>query len=177
MKIQTLAIALIVLFSRADFSYAQDALPPAYLTTQAFPDSVLNLSLLTRDNGKTTFGKIIEAHRGKKVFVDFWASWCRDCIVGYPKLEALIKDVDSTKVDFIFISVDKDETKWLNAIEKFNMKGGAHFRSETAWKNTLTNYIVLDWIPRYLIIDESGKVVLPKAVKVEHPDVLKKLTE
>jgi len=179
MLMKFLKLFAIILFvsGTTQVTTAQDALPPTYLTTQSFPDSVLNLSLLTFNNEKKTFAKILAEHKGKKIFVDLWASWCRDCIVGYPKVEELLNTVDTTKVDFIFISVDKDDTKWRNAIDKFKINGGTHYRSETAWYNTLTNYIVLDWIPRYIVIDEQGRIVLPKAVHAEDPGVKKVLVE
>jgi thiol-disulfide isomerase/thioredoxin len=174
MKIQKphLLIALLVFVTK--FTLAQNALAPDYLTKQSFPDSVMNISFITLTNEKVTFAEVLEKHSGRKLFIDFWASWCRDCIVGYPKLEALMKEVDSTKVDFVFISVDKDDVRWRNAIERFKIKG-THYRSETAWYSPLTNYIALDWIPRYVIVDEKQHVVLPKAVTTDHPDVKKAL--
>lgn len=33
--------------------------------------------------------RILEAHKGKTVVVNVWASWCKDCIVGLPNLKAL----------------------------------------------------------------------------------------
>lgn len=168
-----LLIVLLAFVTRV--ALAQDALAPDYLTKQPFPDSVMNISFVTLTNERITFADILEKHKDKKLFIDFWASWCRDCIVGYPKLEELMKEVDSTRVDFVFISVDKDEVKWRNAIERFNINGGTHYRSESAWYSPLTNYIVLDWIPRYIIVDEKQRVVLPKAVNTDHPDVKKVL--
>lgn len=163
-------MTLLILSAVFQCAVAQNTPVPDYVTTQNFPDSVLNLSLSTLDNQKITFAQILEKHKGKKIAIDVWASWCRDCIVGYPKLDELRQKTDSDKIAFVFISIDKDETKWRNAIEKFGITGD-HYRSETAWYNTLTNYIVLDWIPRYLVIDDFGKVILPKAITADQKEM------
>jgi|GEM_PF-3152580 len=49
------------------------------------------------------------------------------------------------------------------AIKKHKIKG-VHFRVPSGFKNPLTHYIALDWIPRYVILDEKGMVILPKAI-------------
>jgi thiol-disulfide isomerase/thioredoxin len=159
-------LALLFLSLTFNFTFAQNTPVPDHVASQNFPDSVLNLSLSAHDNQKITFAQILEKHKGKKIVIDVWASWCRDCIEGYPKLDELRQKSDSAHVAFVFISVDKDETKWRAAIERFHITG-EHYRSETAWYNTFTNYIVLDWIPRYVVIDEQSKVVLPKAISAE----------
>lgn len=157
-------------------TFAQNTPVPEYVATQNFPDSVLNVSLLTPDNQKITFAQILEKHKGKKIVIDLWATWCRDCIIGYPKLDELRQKTDSAHVAFIFISIDKDDAKWRAGIERFKITGD-HYRSETAWSNTLTNYIVLDWIPRYLIMDEKRKVILPKAITADQKEMHQLLTD
>lgn len=74
----------------------------------------------------------------------------------------------------MFLSTDKDEHKWKNAIDKFNIRG-EHYLMKGAWKNTLSNYLVLDWVPRYVVLDEKGQVIMPKAVVAEDSYIKKAL--
>lgn len=143
--------------------YAQHKAAPEYLMNQKFPDSVLDLELFTLKKESLSFRKILEQQKGKKVVLDFWASWCPDCIKGLPKLKAVQKKTNSDAVSYVFISVDKDGQRWERAIKKHEIKG-VHFRVPSGFKNPLTNYIALDWIPRYVILDEKGMVILPKAI-------------
>ena len=45
--------------------------------------------------------------RGKTVFLDFWASWCRPCLVEIPELNAFAEEF-AGREDVVFISVNQD---------------------------------------------------------------------
>lgn len=145
------------------YSFSQNGIPPQYLTAQPFPDSVENLVLENSSGDELTFGQLLKKHEGKKVVIDLWATWCRDCIEGLPKLNKLIKKAKKKDVDFVFISVDEKVGQWKIGIKKLKMPG-FHYRIPKGWKNTFTNYIELDWIPRYLVLDEHGQIIMPKAI-------------
>lgn len=144
---------------------AQNAAPPSYLTTQDFPDSVKQLTLLTPTGESVTFAEVLQAHKGKKILIDFWASWCRDCIVSIPKLGSLQHKTQKSQVDYVFISVDEKNSKWKSAMKKYALNGD-HYRVPTGWESTLTNYIDLDWVPRYIVINKDGRIIFPKTVKI-----------
>lgn len=148
--------------------FTQNAPVPDYLTTQNFPDSVKSLGMQTLEGRRLTFGEMIETYKDKTVFIDIWGSWCRDCIVGYPKLEALRSEVGEENVAYVFLSTDKEIPKWKDAIARFNIRGD-HYLLDGAWSNSLCNYIILDWVPRYFVLDENGRMMVPKAILAEDP--------
>ncbi|MCV9389342.1 TlpA family protein disulfide reductase [Reichenbachiella ulvae] len=145
---------------------AQNDPAPQYLMNQNFPDSVLQMTFQSVGGEEATFAQILEGVKGKKVFVDIWASWCKDCVAGMPNLKKLQAQAEGEEVAFVFLSVDREETKWKQAIEKYNLVGD-HYLISTGWHSPLTDYIVLDWIPRYFVLDENGEIVLSKAVKAD----------
>lgn len=157
-------------------SLAQNNIPPDYLTQQEFPDSVKNLVIQKLNGEKSTFANTLELYKGKKIVLDIWASWCRDCIIGLPKLEELKQQTGIENTVYLFISVDKDETKWRTAITRFNIQG-EHYRIETGWYSPLSNYIDLDWVPRYLVLNENGRIILPKAITADNQDLIKMLSK
>jgi thiol-disulfide isomerase/thioredoxin len=167
-----ITIGIIVCFANTTLS--QNVPVPEYLTTQDFPDSVKLSGLRTPDGKKLTFGEMLETYKGKKILIDIWGSWCRDCIVGYPKLEELRRNVGEKNIVYVFLSTDKEEQNWKKAIKKFNIRG-EHYLLDGAWKNTLCNYLVLDWVPRYLVLDEKGRVTIPKAIVAEDAALKKAL--
>ena len=158
-------IAITVLLFVGNSMFSQNKPAPDYLLNQKFPDSVMQFTLQNIASETITFQKLIEKHKGKKVVVDVWASWCKDCLESLPDLQKLQSKTKKKDIDYVFLSLYKTADRWKKAIKKLDIKGD-HYFMPTGWKNTLTNYIGLDWIPRYFIIDKEGKVLLPKAVKV-----------
>ncbi len=143
--------------------FAQNDPAPDYLLNRSFPDSVGNLSLIDMNGKDINFSDVLSANKGEKVVIDIWASWCRDCIVSMNSLKKLQAKSANNNVVYVFLSIDRDEKKWKAGIDKYNITG-QHFRIPLGWKNPLSNYIHLDWIPRFLVVNEKGKIILPKAV-------------
>ena len=103
--------------------------------------------------------------------IDLWASWCRDCIVALPQLNKIHNNANSDEVVILALSLDREEDRWRTAIDRLNIKG-VHYWIPVGWKNAFSNYIVLDWIPRYLVLDKEGRVVLPKAIHADNPALM-----
>jgi hypothetical protein len=67
------------------------------------------------------------------------------------------------EVIFLFLSVDTKTTSWKYGIEKYNIKGEHYNLPNGMKKGELVNFLNLGWIPRYLVLDENGKILLFKA--------------
>ena len=55
-----------------------------------------DLKLIGIDHKPETWETLIRKYRGKKIYVDFWASWCRPCISELPyskKMKAQSQDI------------------------------------------------------------------------------------
>lgn len=168
-------IAIVLAFFSCTMQLAaQEKKAPEYLTQQALPDSVKNTLLISLDGKQTTLVKVLDKYKGKKVLVDLWASWCKDCIVSIPKYNKLRERVKNKNMVYLYLSIDENEEKWKKAIAKFDIKA-IHFRIPQGWKNPFTNYINLDWIPRYLVLDEKSNIILPKAVSPDDKAVYEAL--
>ncbi len=133
-----------------------------------FPDEALNDTFLNEKGEGNSLETILKAHEGKTILIDVWASWCRDCIVGLPSLKALQKDHD--EVVYVFLSMDKTEKSWKSAIDKYDIKGEHYFMSK-GWNSAFSEAIDLDWVPRYMVIDAKGKIVVFNAIEVTDPRI------
>jgi len=127
-----------------------------------FSKESLTKELTTLEGEKINFETILNNQKGKAVVIEVWASWCGDCVKAMPKLKAL--QAENPEVAFVFISMDKTFEKWKLGVEKHELKG-AQFWAEEGMKGAFGKAIDLDWIPRYIVLDKTGKVVLYRAIE------------
>mgnify|MGYP000051487868 CR=1 FL=1 len=129
-----------------------------------FSTEALNDVFLTTEETEITFFEILDIHKGKTIFIDIWAGWCSDCIKGMPKVKKIQKK--NKNVVFLYLSLDKSIEKWEKAIKTFDVEG-EHYYIESGWKGGFCSSIDLDWIPRYMVINPEGEIVLYKAIKAD----------
>ncbi|MFV5689691.1 TlpA family protein disulfide reductase [Flavobacterium sp. ZT3R25] len=141
----------------------------------AFSKEALSETLLSTDGSQVAFKNILKKHKGKTLVIEVWASWCGDCVKAMPKIKEL--QANNPDVAYVFISMDKAADKWKVGIEKHELKGD-HFMANDQMKGVFGKAIDLDWIPRYIIIDKTGKIVLYRAIETDFDlinETLKKL--
>tara|TARA_B110000090_G_scaffold37995_2_gene41685 strand:+ start:4321 stop:4821 length:501 start_codon:yes stop_codon:yes gene_type:complete len=130
--------------------------------------------ILTSLSGeKVSFKEVIGQYNGKKVLIDIWASWCADCIKGMPVIKRLQSEFP--EVVFLFLSVDRKNSAWKNGIQRFQMKG-AHYNLSKGMRNgAFVDFVNLSWIPRYMVIDETGAISLFKATNSSDKSIVSAL--
>lgn len=138
-----------------------------------FSEKALNDKVISLDDSEFTFKEVINQYKGKKVLIDFWASWCRDCLEGLPKVKQLQKQFP--EVVFLFLSVDERTNSWKRGVKRYNIKG-EHYNLPKGMKNgDLVDFIGLGWIPRYMVVDENGKITLFKATNASDKNIVEAL--
>lgn len=133
-------------------------------TPTQFSEEALNDVFITLDGDSIAFKDILENHKNQDLVIDIWASWCGDCIEGLPKLKALQKEY--TDVTYIFLSLDRTEKAWKNGVKKYKIDG-QHYFMKSGWNGAFGNFVDLDWIPRYMVVDKTGTIKLFEATKAD----------
>lgn len=146
----TLFVSLFVLVSGAQ-------------TPVKFSEEALKDVFMSPDGEGILFEGILQKHKGKTIVIDVWASWCKDCLAGLPKVKELQKENDD--VVFVFLSLDKDMDKWRNGIEKYEIEGD-HYYLRSGWEGPFGKFLDLDWIPRYLVVDAEQNIKIYKEITV-----------
>ena len=149
-------IALLIAF--ATFSCTSNA------QKTKFSEEALSETLLATDGSQVAFKDILKKHKGKTLVIEVWASWCGDCVKAMPKLKEL--QANNPDVAYVFISMDNTVDKWKAGIEKHEMKGD-NFMANDQMKGVFAKAIDVDWIPRYIILDKKGKIVLYRAIETD----------
>src|SRR5271168_1827165 len=58
---------------------------------------------------EASFPKMVAAHKGKIVLVDFWATWCVPCRAEMPQLVTLSEKLKARGLDFVTVSADEPD--------------------------------------------------------------------
>jgi peroxiredoxin len=96
----------------------------------------------------------IGAHRGKVVYVDFWASWCAPCLKAVPALEKLRKEFPASDFQVLAINLDREPEKARKFLEDHPV--GYPSASDPAGK--LPEMFGLETMPTSYLIDRKGVV-------------------
>jgi len=141
-----------------------------------FSKTALSETLLSVEGKQVKFQDILKKQKGKTTVIEVWASWCGDCVKAMPKLKEL--QANNPNVSYVFLSMDKTADKWKEGIEKHQLNTGVHYMANDGMKGNFGKAIDLDWIPRYIIIDKKGKIVVYRAIETDFDKInetLKKL--
>ena len=137
-----------------------------------FSNEALENEMVDIENTSIAFNDILKKYEGKTIVIDVWASWCSDCIKGMPKLKELqAKFPDAT---YLFISMDKNHEAWRKGIAKYDVQG-EHYLTNDGMNGVFGKSVKLNWIPRYMIVDKTGKIALFKAIEADDEKITETL--
>ena len=72
--------------------------------------------------------EIIRNHQGEVVMVDFWATWCTECLELMPHAVELYQALGDKGLDVVLVSLDSPEDR-RETVQKLLAKGGVTFKS------------------------------------------------
>lgn len=135
-----------------------------------FSDETLKMNLTSTEGKEVAFKDIINQYKGKTIVMEVWASWCSDCIKAMPKVKEL--QANNPDVVYLFVSMDKKQDKWLEGIQKHDIKGAHYWANDMdMMKGKFGKSIDLDWIPRYMIIDKNQQIVTYRAIETDFEQI------
>ncbi|MFQ3193606.1 MAG: thiol-disulfide isomerase/thioredoxin [Colwellia sp.] len=101
------------------------------------------------------FETLISSHKGKVIYLDFWASWCGPCRKSFPWMNNIQEKYQQQGL--VIISVNVDNNKAL--ADKFLAEIPANFTVFYDPKGKVARQFKLKGMPSSYIIDRSGKVI------------------
>lgn len=103
----------------------------------------------------SNFERQVASHKGKVIYVDFWASWCVPCRKSFPWMN----DMQAKYADknFTILSVNLDAQR--NLAEEFLKETPAKFPIFYDPKGKVARAFKLKGMPSSFIINKKGEIV------------------
>ena len=108
--------------------------------------------------------------RGKYVYLDLWATWCGPCKIEIPFLKELEDKYSGRNIEFVSISLDRkrDYEQWKKRVFDDGLKGIQLYYNEDF---DFTKALIITGIPRFVLIDPSGKILEASAPRPSQPEL------
>jgi thiol-disulfide isomerase/thioredoxin len=124
-----------------------------YYADKSFADILLaknNDVLRIIEENRKLMDSIISKYKGKKVVVDFWATWCKPCLAAMQECKDLKNEMKDTDVVFVYITdTSSPKETWEKKVKEI---GGEHYYlTQEEWEN-----IGITGLPSYLFYDTNG---------------------
>jgi thiol-disulfide isomerase/thioredoxin len=140
----------------------QIALAAAVLTSTLAAQQKVSPSFSALDEG--AYAKLITAHKGRVVLVNFWATWCKPCRAEMPDLARLAEKLRGKGLDLVSISTDEPdrEGEALKFLAATKVPGPLYIR-KAADDDKFNATVDAKWpdgvLPALFLYDRSGKKV------------------
>lgn len=148
------------------FGFSQEV--PKVLKTK-FSKEALAQKVQDKDGNEISINEILKQHKGKVLIFDFWAGWCKDCLKAFPKAKEL--EANNPNVTFVFLSLEKTQESFLKSLDRFEMTDKQNYWFASGWKNDFNNYVDLNWIPRYIVVDQKSAIAKYYAITPDDPEI------
>ena len=140
--------------------------PVAYLPPQ-LPRQAPDFVVETLDGGSVS----LKDFENKIVLLDFWATWCKPCLVNMPRLQQLYDSYSDKGFVVLGISIDEGEDS-VKKIKKFMNKTGISYpifsdaNATPAW-----HVFKVKAIPALFLIDGDGQIVAQWTGEIDHNQI------
>ncbi|MEM6967024.1 MAG: TlpA disulfide reductase family protein [Bacteroidota bacterium] len=112
----------------------------------------------------------LEDYRGKVVYLNFWATWCRPCMNKMKTMKSVQRELEGQDIIFLNVSLDRNEETWKEILEQNDFKG-IHALASGELNSDIAKAYEVKVLPLYFIIDQTG--VFVKNPKINTPEKIK----
>lgn len=99
----------------------------------------------------------LESLKGQIVLLDFWATWCHNCVNELPKLEELKEEYKDRNFEILSVSLDENLDSWRSFIKNRDLMW-KHVADGRGWDNEVATLYNVRAIPYVYLIDQEGKI-------------------
>ncbi|TKC05583.1 TlpA family protein disulfide reductase [Pedobacter polaris] len=101
----------------------------------------------------------IESFKGNVVYIDFWGSWCKACLIEMPYAKMLRDKFKNEKVIFLYLDFYDTKDLWIKAIKAHEITG-VNLKAEAADEKYFNEFFgIKNGFPRYAVLDRNGFLI------------------
>mgnify|MGYP001197215919 CR=1 FL=1 len=106
--------------------------------------------------------------KGKYVYIDVWATWCKPCQYEVSFLKQLEEEYKNRNIEFISISIDDNKEQWMKFLSEKGLKGiQLHAGSES---QLMKDYMI-EVIPRFIFVGPGGEMISEEAPRPSSAEI------
>jgi thiol-disulfide isomerase/thioredoxin len=114
----------------------------------------LQLKFTAADGRKVDLAQM----RGRVVLLDFWATWCPECMAAVPDVVATFKKLNPKGFEIVGISLDENKAQMLEVVKEKGMSW-PHYFDGKAWENRISSRFLIRDLPTMWLVDRKGMLV------------------
>ena len=114
--------------------------------------------------------------KGKLVYIDIWATWCKPCIKEYPDFVKLEEEYHNKNILFVSVSFDAKKPDWEEYVTKHKLED-TQFWVDLKNKKIYDDGFNITSIPRFILLDEEGKIINANAPRPSSGKEIRKLID
>lgn len=99
------------------------------------------------------FSKVVEAHKGKVVLVNFFGTWCPPCKAETPDFVEIYEQFKDKNFVIIGLAVDRDKADAVKFVNDYKITYPVYQASEE-----LSRYFNVGPIPTSFLLDKDGNI-------------------
>jgi thiol-disulfide isomerase/thioredoxin len=100
---------------------------------------------------------IKDKFKGKVVYVDIWATWCRPCLAEFPFSKTLHDKFAEKNVAFLSLCCLSKQDAWEKTIAQHELPGEHHLLNEVQCGYLKDKYQLVGF-PTYMLFDKNGNL-------------------
>jgi peroxiredoxin len=124
---------------------------PIGITPNVIKNKAVDFKLKDLDGNEVSLSDL----KGKKVFLNFWATWCPPCKEEMPEMEKLYQETKDS--DLVIVAIDIGES--LSTVKPFIESNKYNFKVLIDSDQSVANQYNISATPTSYFIDEDGNII------------------